>query len=192
MIPFTVHTLESAPEESRHQLAVVVETWGFMPNLHGILAESPQTLEACETLMDLVSRSSFTPAEQQAAYLAVNVLHGCEYCTAGHTYLARQAQLDEGAVQSLRKGETISDRRLEALRHFVETVVRARGAVGDDAVEAFLAAGFTQRHVLEVVLIVATKTISNYVNHIVQTPRESFMADPNLGWVAPRNRVYAA
>jgi alkylhydroperoxidase family enzyme len=122
----------------------------------------------------------------------VNVLNACEYCTAGHTYLARAAKLDEAAIQALRSSQPIADARLEALRGFAESVVRERGFVGDAAVDAFLAAGFTRENVLEVITIVATKTISNYVNHITHTPKESFMADPSLAWTAPRQRQMAA
>ena len=192
MTQFTVHSQATAPEAAQARLAEVKKAWGFIPTLHGTLAESPIALEAYDTLFGLVAKSSITPAEQQAAYLAINVLHECEYCTAGHTYLARAAKLDEGAIQALRDGLPIADARLQALRSFAERVVRERGFVGDAAVDAFLGAGFTRENVLEVVTIVATKTISNYVNHITHTPKESFMADPSLAWTAPRNRPMAA
>lgn len=192
MTQFTVHSQATAPEAAQARLAEVKKAWGFIPTLHGTLAESPIALEAYDTLFGLVAKSSFTPAEQQAAYLAINVLHECEYCTAGHTYLARAAKLDEGAIQALRDGLPIADARLQALRSFAERVVRERGFVGDAAVDAFLGAGFTRENVLEVVTIVATKTISNHVNHITHTPKEGFMADPSLAWTAPRNRQMAA
>jgi AhpD family alkylhydroperoxidase len=192
MTKFTVHTEATAPEAAKPRLAEVKKAWGFIPTLHGTLAESPIALDAYDTLFGLVAKSSFTPAEQQGAYLAINVLHECEYCTAGHTYLARAAKLDEAAIQALRNSQPIADARLEALRGFTESVVRERGFVGDAAVDAFLAAGFTRENVLEVVTIVATKTISNYVNHITHTPKEGFMADPSLAWTAPRNRARAA
>jgi len=133
-----------------------------------------------------------TPIEQQVAYMAINVLHECEYCTAGHTYLSRSVKMDEAAIAALRQGAPIPDARLQALRVFTEAVVRERGFVGDAAVEAFIAAGFSKAQVLEVVTIAATKTISNYTNHLTKTPQESFMADPALGWIAPRNRAKAA
>ncbi len=192
MAQFTVHTPSTAPEASRARLGEVQKAWGFIPTLHGTLAESPIALDAYDTLFGLVAKSSFSPAEQQAAYLAINVINECEYCTAGHTYLARAAKLDEAAIQALRDSRPIADARLQALRLFAEAVVRERGFVGDAAVDTFLAAGFTRENVLEVVTIVATKTISNYVNHITHTPKESFMADPSLAWVAPRNRALAA
>jgi alkylhydroperoxidase family enzyme len=94
------------------------------------------------------------------------------------------------AIEALREGRPLGDARLQALRTFAEAVVRERGFVGNAGLEAFLAAGFTKAQVLEVVLIVATKTISNYVNHLTRTPLDGFMAD--TAWTAPRNRTAAA
>ena len=192
MTPFEVHTTDSAPEASRPLLEATRKAWGFVPTLHGTLAESPVALEAYTTLFGLVGKSTLTPAEQQVVFLAVSVLHGCEYCVAGHTYLARSVSLPEPALQALRQGEAIvGDPRAQALRRFTETVVRERGRAGDAAVDAFLAAGYTRRNVLEVVIIIATKTISNYTNHLTRTPKESFMSDPTLKWVAPGETVGA-
>ena len=119
------------------------------------------------------------------------MFHGCEYCTAGHTYLSRQAGVPEQAIHAIRDGGTIEDARLEALRAFTTAVVSHRGHVGDGAVDAFLAAGFTKAQVLEVVTVVATKTISNYTNHLTHTPLEGFISDPSLRWIAPERRAAA-
>ena len=186
MTEFSVHSVETAPQASKPVLEHTQKEWGFIPTLHGILAESPATLEAYSDLFALVKTSSFSPAEQQVVYLTVNVMHGCEYCTMGHTYLARAVGLDEPTIQALRNHITLVDRRLEALRRFTECVVRERGHAGDSAVDAFIAAGFTKAQVLEVVLVIATKTISNYVNHLTHTPKEAFMSDPAFAWTAPR------
>ena len=188
MTPFTVHSIETAPQASRHLLEATRQAWGFVPHVHGVLAESPVALEAYDRLYGLVARSSLSPAERQVAFLASSAFHQCEYCTAAHTYLARAAKVDEGVVQALRGGAPAPDARLEALRSFTESVARERGFVGEARVEAFLSAGFTRENVLEVIAIVATKTISNYANHIAATPKEGFMADPLLAWTAPRNR----
>ena len=187
MATFTLHTVETAPEGSKDQLAATEAAWKFIPNLHRTLAESPVTLQAYDTLFDLVGKSGFSPAEQQVAYLAINVFNECEYCTSGHSVLARMAGLDADGIAALREGRPLADARLQALRVFAEAVVRERGFVGDAAVDDFLAAGFSRAQVLEVVLIAATKTISNYVNHITHTPLDAFMADTR--WTAPRNRA---
>jgi AhpD family alkylhydroperoxidase len=192
MTTFQSYTLDNAPEGSKAKLAEVQKSWGFLPKLHGNLAESPVALEAYDTLFALVGKSTLNAIEQQVAYQAINVFHECEYCTAGHTYLSRMVKMDEATIAALRNGTPIPDARLQALRLFAEAVVRERGFVGDAAVDAFLAAGFTRANVLEIVTIAATKTISNYTNHITHTEKEAFMADPSLGWIAPRNRARAA
>ncbi len=192
MTRFAQHTLETAPEGSKPLLAATKASWGFVPNLQATLAESPATLEAYEKLFELVGKTSFSPAEQQVVFLTISVFHECRYCTAGHTYLARAANLPEDVIQALRDGQAIADARLQALRSFAETVVRERGFVGDAALDAFIGAGFSRAQVLEVVLIVATKTISNYANHIAHVPQEGFMSDPALAWTPARDRQSAA
>jgi uncharacterized peroxidase-related enzyme len=191
MTSFTVHTLDSAPLASQALLAEVKQQWGFVPNLQGILAESAPALEGYQHLFRLVGKSSFTPAEQQLVFLAVATFNECEYCTMGHTYLARGARLDETAIEAVRAGNAVPDRRQETLRDFATAVVRERGFVGDAAVDAFLAAGFTRAQILEVVLVAATKTISSYANHIAHTPKEAFMSDPAFAWHAPGKRQAA-
>jgi AhpD family alkylhydroperoxidase len=191
MTPFTVHTIESAPVGAKPLLENSQKTWGFIPTLHGTLAEAPVALAAYTTMYtDIAERSTLSPQEQQVAYQAVNVLHGCEYCAAGHTYLSRAVKLPEDVIAALRNSRPITgDARLQALRVFTEAVVRERGLAGDAAVQAFLDADFKRANVLEVVTIIATKTISNYTNHLTHTPHEGFMADPSLKWVAPGRRA---
>jgi uncharacterized peroxidase-related enzyme len=192
MNPFTIHTIDTAPEASRERLATVKKAWGFVPKLQATLAESPVALKGYDDLFTLIaSEASLTPAEQQVVYQAINVFHGCEYCAAGHTFLSRKAGVPEDAIQAIRNRTPIADARLEALRRFAETVAQSRGFAGDAAIDSFLAAGFTRAQVLEVVTIIATKVISNYTNHLTHTPLEDFMNDPALRWHDPEGRTPA-
>jgi uncharacterized peroxidase-related enzyme len=190
MTRFTLHTAETAPAGSAEQLRGIEKAWGFVPNLHRTLAESPEALAAYDTLFGLVAKTSFTAVEQQVAYLAVIHANECEYCMAGHSVLARMAKVDAATIAALREALPLAEPRLEALRRFAADVALSRGQVGDAAIEAFLAAGFSRQQVLEVVLVVATKTISNYVNHLTHTPNDPFMAETR--WVAPSRRAVAA
>ena len=190
MPDFTVYTPETAPAGSRTILQAVQGTWSFIPNLHGILAESPVTLEAYATTFSLFEKSSFSAAEQQVIYLAINYENECEYCMSGHSALAKMAKLDDAAIEALREKTPIDDPRLQALRTFSASVTAKRAKLDDGEVEAFLAAGFTKQQVLEVILAVSVKTISNYVNHVAKTPLDGFMGPTR--WVAPSNRSEAA
>jgi uncharacterized peroxidase-related enzyme len=169
MSAFTIHTLETAPDESKEMLEVVEKRMGFVPNLYLALAESPRTLDAYLTLSKLVSKSSFTPAEQNLILLAVSIENVCEYCAAAHSVGARFAKLPADVIDAVRERREIADERLQALREFAEVLVSKRGFVKKE-MTAFLEAGFSQEQVLEVVMAVSMKTLSNYANHLIDTP----------------------
>ncbi len=175
MTQFAAYTAETAPEASKPILDGVKGTFGFIPNLQAHMAEAPELLAGYSALWDLFSKSTLTAHEQQVVYLTSNFENECHYCMAGHTTLAKMQKMDPAVIEALRTGTALPDAKLEALHRFATLVVRNRGWVSDADVDAFLAAGYTRRNVLEVVLGVATKVMSNYTNHIVHTPLDSFM-----------------
>ncbi|WP_420391235.1 carboxymuconolactone decarboxylase family protein [Acuticoccus sp.] len=187
---FVMHTDASAPEASRPLLDDVRAAWGFVPNLHTVLAESPAALEAYGTLWAIFERTSLTPVERNVAYLAIIYENGCEYCMAGHTGLSRRAHVPEEAIAAVRDGRPLADARLEALRRFAALVTRQRGEVAPTDVAAFKAAGYDNRAVLDVLVGAATKLISNYANHLAETPNDAFMA--GLEWSRPAAQRAAA
>ncbi len=167
---FTVHNAESAPEASRPFIEHAQKQFGMVPNLIGLLSESPVAVETDQTLASLFSRTSFTPTERNLVWLTIIYENNCSYCMAAHTGIAKSEKVDEDIIAALRAGEPLQDPRLEALRKFTRSVVVNRGWVGDGELEAFLAAGFTQQNVFEVLVGVAHKVLSNYTNHIAGTP----------------------
>lgn len=186
MNSFTVHTTDTAPMASRAVMTATREQYGFLPNLHAVLAESPTALQALDSLFRLIGEGTLTPQEQQLVMLTVSALNRCAYCVAGHTYVARSVGLPEAALQAVRRGDPIGgDARLHALRRFAEAVIGERGFAGQAPLSAFLEAGFSRAAALEVLVIVAAKTMSNFTNNLAGTPAESFMADPALNWTAP-------
>lgn len=175
MAKFATYTETNAPEGSKAGLAATKAAFGFVPNLQATMAESPELLAGYSQLWDLVSKTTLTPHEQQVVYMTSNFENECHYCMAGHTTLARMQKMDPAVIEALRQGTTLPDPRLEALHRFATLVVRNRGWVSDADTDAFLAAGYTKRNVLEVVLGVATKVMSNYTNHIAHTELDAFM-----------------
>ncbi len=185
MSAFALHTTDTAPAASKPVLLATAQAYGVLPYMHAALAESLAALEGLDKLFALIGSSSLTPQEQQVAMLTVSVFNECAYCVAGHSYVAHSVEVEDAVVQALRQGKVITGHpRLEALRTLTEALLRARGSVGVAALPAFTAAGFTQQNALEVVTIIAAKTLSNYANNLAQTPPDAFMADPALRWVA--------
>ncbi|PMS15477.1 carboxymuconolactone decarboxylase [Trinickia dabaoshanensis] len=183
MSNFQTYTIDNAPAASKSSLEDTKRAFGFVPNLQAHMAESPALLAGYSALWDLFSKSTLTPHEQQVVYLTSNFENNCHYCMAGHSTLAKMIKMDAGVIAALRAGTPLPDAKLEALHRFTTLVVRERGFVPEADVDAFIAAGYTRENVLEVILGVATKVMSNYTNHIVHTELDGFMAGNE--WTKP-------
>lgn len=170
MSMFDVHTKDTAPEAAKPVMDQVEQKFGMVPNLIGVMAEAPALAKGYATLSGILGESSLSPAEQQLLLLTTSRENGCEYCVAAHTGGAKRAQLDEAAIEAVRDGKDIPDAKLNALSKFCATMVEKRGWAEPGDIQAFLDAGYTKQNVLEVILAIAVKTMSNYTNHIAETP----------------------
>ncbi|MBI1407455.1 MAG: carboxymuconolactone decarboxylase family protein [Caulobacter sp.] len=176
MADFPLHTRATAPFASKPFLEQAQSNLGYVPALVAQMAESPQLLEGYVSLSAIFGKSTFTPAEQQLVLLTISVENDSHYCTPAHTRRARHAAMAEADIRSIRDGRPLSDPRMEALRSFTLLMVRERGFLADADVNGFLSAGFTRAQVLDVVLAVGLKTLSNYVNHLAETPLDIALA----------------
>ena len=151
---------------------------GFIPNMYSVMANSPGLLDTYIHGYELFrAQSGFTPAEQEVVLLAISRENGCDYCVAAHSFLAdRMSGVPAAVTDAIRDGAAIPDARLAALHDFARTMVAKRGLPSKADVAAFLAAGFSERHILEVVLAISVKTLSNYANHLFHTPVDGAFA----------------
>jgi len=172
---FKIHTRSSAPEGSHDVIDAYTEKFGFVFNTVGVMAESPAALKGYVQTYGLLGDTAFTPAEQQLIFLSVSRENACTYCVAAHSMAGKMAGLDDETIAAVRDGGTILDPKLAAISSFATEVVKTRGHVPKDVVNDFLVAGHTKAQVLEILLAVATKTISNYMNHITNTPLDEVL-----------------
>lgn len=161
---------DSAPAASADTLNQVQKAYGFLPNLIGTMASAPALAEGYVTISGIFGKTSFSPTEQQIVLIAASVDNGCTYCVAAHSAIAGMQKVPADVIQALRDGTPIADPKLEALRSLTHEVVTRLGRPSDEVVSNFLAAGYTSGQVLEVVLGVAQKVMSNYTNHLAETP----------------------
>jgi AhpD family alkylhydroperoxidase len=143
--------------------------------MYAAMANSPALLE---TYMDGYDRfrndSGFTPAEQEVVFLTISRNNGCDYCMAAHSLIADKiSKVPPPVTEAIREGRAIPDAKLAALSTFTETLLATRGLPSKADVQAFLSAGYEERHVLEIILAIAVKTMSNYSNHLFHTPLDA-------------------
>ncbi|VAX30065.1 Macrophage infectivity potentiator-related protein [hydrothermal vent metagenome] len=182
---FTVHTKETAPLDSQKVLDEVVETYGFLPNLFGVLAEAPMGARAYLDLNNTFAQTSLSPTEAQVVLLAISYENGCDYCMAAHTVVAGMQNVPDDVVQALRDGLPIADSKLEALRALTASIVKTRGYPTPEALKAFVDVGYGQAQVIEILIGVAIKIFTNYLNHMAHTPLDQ--AFKAAEWKKPIN-----
>ena len=143
------------------------------------MVNSPGLLE---TYLDGYARfrkdSGFTPAEQEVVFLTLSRDNGCDYCMAAHSTIAeKMSKVPRQVTEAIREGRQIPDPKLAALSAFTDKMFTSRGLPSKADVRAFLDAGYEERHVLEIILALAVKTLSNYSNHLFHTPLDQGFAE---------------
>ena len=156
----------TAPEASRDSLASIQKAFGYVPNLMATFANSPAVLNGYMALDSFFQKTSFRPQERSIILLAASVENDCGYCVAAHSMVSGMLKVPAATVTAVRTGELAGDDRLIVLAATVRSVVAHRGSLRQAEVDRFLAAGFTSVQLMEMLLGVAMKTISNYSDHL--------------------------
>lgn len=144
---------------------------GFVPNMYRAMANSPGYLGTYANGYNAFRQGSgFTPQEQETVFLTLSRENGCDYCTAAHSMIAEKvSKLGADELAAVRSGDVLPDAKLNVLSVFTKHVHDERGLIGKSAAEAFIAAGYSENQILEVILALSVKILSNYSNHIFHT-----------------------
>jgi len=170
MTSFTLHDQNSAPDAGKPLLEKSQKDFGMIPGLHAVMAEAPGLLKGYQELHALFLNSSFNADEKTVVWQTINVEHACHYCVPAHTGIAKLMKVSDEVSNPLRDETPLPTAKLEALRNFTLAMVRERGELEEKQLQDFYAAGYTQQNVLEVILGLSQKVMSNYTNHIARTP----------------------
>lgn len=179
MTKFNIHNVDTAPESTKKTLQKIQDKYGAIPGLFGAFAESPAILEAYPTLQNIFeTKTTLSSTEQQLIFIAVSVENECYFCVPAHSYIAKNVtKVDPQIIDDLRQNRPLADNKLNALVNFTKTLVKNRGHLNDDQINTFLEAGYSKEQVLEVILGVSVKTISNYTSHITNPPLGMFESE---------------
>lgn len=165
----TPTTIDAAPTSTHTSLKAVEKQLGRVPNMFRVVANSPAALTGYLQLSAASAQGGLGTATLERIALAVAEINGCDYCLAAHSFLGRKvAKLDDAELTANRSGAS-NDPKADAAVRFAAAVVRQRGQVSNDQVQAVLNAGYSDAHVVDILLAVALSTFTNYVNEVTQT-----------------------
>jgi uncharacterized peroxidase-related enzyme len=163
--------IKTADERSKPILEDIIKKNSAVPNMYANMINSPGLLETYLHGYDAFRKESgFTPVEQEVVFLTVSHQNACDYCMAAHSVIAdKMSKVPEEVTNAIRDGQVIIDAKLQALSAFTKEMFYTRGRPSKAAADQFLAAGYNEKQMLEIILALAVKTLSNYSNHVFGT-----------------------
>lgn len=179
-------TADTAPAESKARIEAVQKANGFVPNLIGTLAHSPQALAFYQEVGKLNNANSLTAQEVEVVQITAAVHNGCDFCVAGHSKIGRlKLDMPIDVLNALRTSTEIeNNEKYQALAKFTVQLIDKRGQVSDDELAAFKNAGYSEQNVLDVVMGVALATLCNYANNVAKND-----INPELQAYAPNAKL---
>jgi uncharacterized peroxidase-related enzyme len=150
---------------------------GMVPNLYATLAHSENALGSYLALQN--AKNSINGKAREVVNLVVSQVNECEYCLAAHTMIGKMNGFTDAQVLEIRSGTASFDPKLDALARLVKATASQRGKIDDTLLDAFFAAGWTRENLVDTIVTIGDKTITNYLHSVTQVPVD-FPAAPKL------------
>lgn len=150
---------------------------GTVPNLYATLAHSEHALGSYLAFQN--ARSSVTGKAREVVNLVVSQVNNCEYCLAAHTVIGKMHGFSDAQLLEIRGGRASFDARLDALARLVKNITSERGRADPALVDAFFAAGWTKENLVDTIVAIGDKTVTNYLHSTTRVPVD-FPAAPKL------------
>ena len=177
MATFSVPTRDQVSENNQAIFDNLKKGLGFVPNLYAYYAKNDTALADYLALQN--RKSTLKAKEREVINLVVSQINGCRYCQSAHTVLGKMNGFTEEQVLEIRGGSASFDAKLDALVKLAASVVENRGNAPAEIVDNFLLAGYTEANLIDVIIVVGDKTISNYIHNLTQFPID-FPVAPEL------------
>ncbi len=187
-------TDETVTGEAKEIIESTKAQLGFVPNMYRTMANSQGYLSTyIHGYKAFRESSGFTAQEQELIFLVISRENGCDYCTAAHSMIAdKVAKFESDQLAAIRAGQVLADEKLQALSTFTSRVLESRGLISKAEAAAFLEVGYSEKQILEIILAISVKTLSNYSNHIFHTDLDAaFEAYNNRGLLTEPTNIAA-
>ena len=161
---FTVPTRDEVSEGSQAIFDQLKKALGFVPNLYAYFAKNDTALGDYLALQN--RKSTLSGKEREVINLVTSQMNGCRYCQSAHTVLGKMNGFTDEQVIEIRRGSAEFDAKLDTLAKFTASVVENRGHATQEAKDGFFEAGYNEANMIDVVIIIGDKIISNYIHNL--------------------------
>lgn len=168
MEKFTVPKRENVSENNQVLFDNLQKAIGFVPNMYAFFAHSSSALGDYLTLQN--RKNSLNIKEKEVINLVVSQLNGCNYCKAAHTAIGKMVGFTEEQTLEIRKANISFNPKLNALVKLAKEIVTNKGEVSEEVKENFFNEGYTTENLVDVVMTIGDKIITNYLFAIAKVP----------------------
>ncbi|HTN35605.1 MAG TPA: carboxymuconolactone decarboxylase family protein [Arachidicoccus sp.] len=174
---FEIPTKEVVSTKNQKIFDKLETSLGMVPNLYAMLAYSDNALQAYINLEN--SPSSLSKRQLEVVNLVVSEVNGCMYCLSAHTVFSKLNGFSDQEILELRNASASFDASLDVLAKLSYSLTKNRGHVDPELVDRFFDAGYTKENLMDLIMIVGDRTISNIL-HAVTKARIDFPLAPVL------------
>ncbi|MFM9950644.1 MAG: carboxymuconolactone decarboxylase family protein [Saprospiraceae bacterium] len=168
MTHFTIPTRNEVSENNQAIFDNLQKGLGFVPNLYATFALNETALADYLTLQN--RKSSLRAKEREVINLVVSQVNECLYCLSAHTTLGKMNGFTDEQILELRSGEASFDAKLDALAKFVKEATINRGKPSKAVIENLFAAGYDNANLVDILIVIGDKIISNFLHGVTQIP----------------------
>ncbi|MDY8138601.1 carboxymuconolactone decarboxylase family protein [Aquimarina sp. 2201CG5-10] len=176
MSTFNVPTREEVSSNNQAIFDNLNKALGFVPNLYATYAHSETALENYLNFSN--AKTSLSAKEKEVVNLAVSQVNNCIYCLSAHTAIGKMNGFTDQQILELRTGSASFDSKLDVLAKLAKNITENRGRADEGVVNNFLNAGYSKGNLVDTIVLVGDKTISNYLHSTTQVPVDFPVAQP--------------
>lgn len=168
MSRFNVPTKEEVSKNNQAIFNQLESNLGFVPNLYASYAHSENALGDYLTLSN--RKTSLTSKEKEIVNLIVSQVNNCAYCLAAHTAIGKMNGFTDDQIIEIREGSISWNEKYDALAKFVLSASKNRSKASTESIENFYEAGYTKANLVDTIILIGDKTISNYLHGSTNVP----------------------
>jgi AhpD family alkylhydroperoxidase len=140
----------------------------MVPNLYATFAKNETALGDYLALQN--RKSTLRAKEKEMINLVVSQVNECEYCLSAHTAIGKLNGFNDSQILEIRGGVASFDAKLDALAKYVKNSVEHKGKASAEVINALFAAGYTEANLVDIVIIIGDKMITNFLHGATNVP----------------------
>ncbi len=176
MKTFNVPTYSQVTENNQQILDNLKKMVGFVPNLYATFALNDTALGDYLALQN--RKSTLSAKEREIINLVVSEINQCYYCLSAHTAIGKMNGFTDDQIIDIRRAEITFDFKYAALANYVKSSVINRSKPSQESIDALFEAGYTESQLVDIIMVIGDKMISNFIHGSTNIPIDFPEAQP--------------